>query len=204
MSLISASEKDETKWTRRRSPIPHGTVCGALDRDQLHRAKPEAGDARLMPSAVACKSATCGGAQNHKCKTLQKSGRRAMHSNDESGVLRGIALWVRPRKIVGENQGCKPCSSQPSLPRTGCIIATFPQCESGGIGRRTRLRIWRGNPWGFESPLSHHVRSLSRPSWACFRPACAEIGPRAQPPACFRSNLFGGCDAPLTGAELVA
>src|SRR5215468_10788946 len=27
--------------------------------------------------------------------------------------------------------------------------------ESGGIGRRTRLRIWRGNPWGFESPLSH-------------------------------------------------
>ena len=28
-------------------------------------------------------------------------------------------------------------------------------CESGGIGRRTRLRIWRGNPWGFESPLSH-------------------------------------------------
>jgi integrase len=28
-------------------------------------------------------------------------------------------------------------------------------CESGEIGRRTRLRIWRGNPWGFESPLSH-------------------------------------------------
>src|SRR5271169_807716 len=28
-------------------------------------------------------------------------------------------------------------------------------CESGGIGRRTRLRIWRGNPWGFDSPLSH-------------------------------------------------
>ena len=32
-------------------------------------------------------------------------------------------------------------------------------CESGGIGRRTRLRIWRGNPWGFESPLSHHFHS---------------------------------------------
>src|ERR1700761_6728820 len=27
--------------------------------------------------------------------------------------------------------------------------------ESGEIGRRTRLRIWRGNPWGFKSPLSH-------------------------------------------------
>ena len=33
------------------------------------------------------------------------------------------------------------------------------QCESGGIGRRTRLRIWRGNPWGFKSPLSHHIFS---------------------------------------------
>src|SRR5208282_4193613 len=31
------------------------------------------------------------------------------------------------------------------------------RCESGGIGRRTRLRIWRGNPWGFESPLSHQI-----------------------------------------------
>ena len=30
-------------------------------------------------------------------------------------------------------------------------------CESGGIGRRTRLRIWRVKPWGFESPLSHHT-----------------------------------------------
>src|SRR6185436_17539735 len=29
--------------------------------------------------------------------------------------------------------------------------------ESGGIGRRTSLRSWRGTPWGFESPLSHHA-----------------------------------------------
>jgi hypothetical protein len=38
-----------------------------------------------------------------------------------------------------------------------CIIR-FVQSyssESGGIGRRTRLRIWRVKPWGFESPLSH-------------------------------------------------
>src|SRR5579862_1596180 len=43
-------------------------------------------------------------------------------------------------------------------------------CESGGIGRRTRLRIWRGNPWGFKSPLSHQqVRadSQSRPFSVC-------------------------------------
>ena len=30
--------------------------------------------------------------------------------------------------------------------------------ESGGIGRRTGLRIRRGNLWGFESPLSHHLK----------------------------------------------
>src|SRR5574337_1153624 len=36
-----------------------------------------------------------------------------------------------------------------------------PRRESGGIGRRTRLRIWRGNPWGFESPLSHQALARS-------------------------------------------
>jgi hypothetical protein len=45
-------------------------------------------------------------------------------------------------------------------------------CESGGIGRRTRLRIWRGNPWGFESPLSHqspHRSSVvTRIPWQCY------------------------------------
>jgi hypothetical protein len=33
-------------------------------------------------------------------------------------------------------------------------------CESGGIGRRTRLRIWRRKAWGFESPLSHQLISI--------------------------------------------
>src|SRR5271165_1825893 len=41
--------------------------------------------------------------------------------------------------------------------RLSCyLLVLYMECESGGIGRRTRLRIWRGNPWGFESPLSHH------------------------------------------------
>ena len=30
-------------------------------------------------------------------------------------------------------------------------------CESGGIGRRAGFRFLWGNPWGFESPLSHLV-----------------------------------------------
>ncbi len=28
--------------------------------------------------------------------------------------------------------------------------------ESGGTGRRARLRIWWSDPWGFKSLLSHH------------------------------------------------
>ena len=33
--------------------------------------------------------------------------------------------------------------------------------ESGGIGIRAGFRCQWGNPWGFESPLSHHPAGLS-------------------------------------------
>ena len=39
--------------------------------------------------------------------------------------------------------------------RPGAGILESPNRESGGIGRRARLRIWWDTPWGFESPLSH-------------------------------------------------
>ncbi len=45
--------------------------------------------------------------------------------------------------------------------------------ESGGIGRRTRLRIWRVKPWGFESPLSH--QSLKGRSLRPALPLAAEL-----------------------------
>ena len=35
--------------------------------------------------------------------------------------------------------------------------------ESGGIGRRAGFRFQWGNPWEFESPLSHHWRIPGRP-----------------------------------------
>ena len=51
------------------------------------------------------------------------------------------------------------------------ISVRYKTCESGGIGRRTRLRIWRVKPWGFESPLSHQLKSFSASGtrWAVFR-----------------------------------
>ena len=49
------------------------------------------------------------------------------------------------------DQGLVPASS--GARTRECYGST--RRESGEIGRRTRLRIWRGNPWGFESPLSH-------------------------------------------------
>jgi DNA-binding beta-propeller fold protein YncE len=86
--------------------------------------------------------------------------------------------------------------------RTGKVVDTLPTGngtdaagfgESGGIGRRTRLRIWRSNPWGFESPLSHQysgaavlaapllyatrARFPERPRAGCrFRSDSSEVG----------------------------
>lgn len=34
----------------------------------------------------------------------------------------------------------------------------LPTGRSGGIGRRTRLKIARGDPWGFDSPLRHKIK----------------------------------------------
>src|SRR6185369_12976108 len=54
--------------------------------------------------------------------------------------------------------------------------------ESGEIGRRTRLRIWRREAWGFESPLSH--QKLNSPFLISTRPPacdphCALTGSKA-------------------------
>ena len=52
----------------------------------------------------------------------------------------------------------------------GCTAMLFSHvsskliCESGGIGRRARLRIWYRKVWGFESPLSHQMRAVSSSS----------------------------------------
>jgi hypothetical protein len=70
-------------------------------------------------------------------------------------------------------------------------------CESGGIGRRTRLRIWRGNPWGFESPLSHQrsqrsfdsLRSLRIPAAGSRR--FAPHARRTPQLRIWRGNLWG-------------
>ena len=82
-----------------------------------------------------------------------------------------------------------------------------PRRESGGIGRRTRLRIWRGNPWGFESPLSHQClrwRSLAVPVphrlwlWKIFFPNLFES---TLVPVCpCYPGLHLGCESLVQGA----
>jgi hypothetical protein len=43
------------------------------------------------------------------------------------------------------------------------IKQVSPLCWSGGIGRRTRLKIWRClTAWGFNSPLQHIKCEVSR------------------------------------------
>ena len=53
----------------------------------------------------------------------------------------------RRRAPLALNPALAPSDSAPS------------QCRSGGTGRHAILRGWWGNPWGFESPLRHHMFS---------------------------------------------
>ncbi len=61
-------------------------------------------------------------------------------------------------------------------PQQRVNVSLVSQRESGEIGRRTRLRIWRSNPWGFKSPLSHHL-SLNSPE----RARMSQIKPNPEP-----------------------
>src|SRR5271156_818387 len=56
-----------------------------------------------------------------------------------------------------------------------CECRESAKCESGEIGRRTRLRIWRGNPWGFESPLSHQQLRISSEEHLLKREFCRSL-----------------------------
>jgi hypothetical protein len=55
-----------------------------------------------------------------------------------------LRMAVPPRRSDDETIRHQPCSR-----------------ESGGIGRRARLRIWCRKAWGFESPLSHSTAAAS-------------------------------------------
>src|SRR5579871_5094455 len=68
-------------------------------------------------------------------------------------------LWGRPVHFRSNAHGPaqSPESQSWENDQASYAIIGQPECESGGIGRRTRLRIWRVKPWGFESPLSHQL-----------------------------------------------
>ena len=55
------------------------------------------------------------------------------------------------RKETGYDGECKSLTKERMSKR-----------ESGGIGRRARLRIWSRKGWGFESPLSHQKFSVEK------------------------------------------
>src|SRR5579875_1120145 len=57
-----------------------------------------------------------------------------------------------------QNSGCSQFSNH-----IGKNNASHGLCWSGGIGRRTRLKIWRClTAWGFNSPLQHIKCEVSR------------------------------------------
>ena len=76
------------------------------------------------------------------------------------------------RTLLGSPQK-SPQSGDES--RARFVSGRLQTCESGGIGRRTRLRIWRVKPWGFESPLSHQLLLRAQPSQ--YQPLCPVLCP---------------------------
>jgi hypothetical protein len=92
-------------------------------------------------------------------------------------------LSIHLRQKFAPEQVRRKCSRESFLLLAKHSKLGFGCCESGGIGRRTRLRIWRVKPWGFESPLSHQQLATPRTS-QCFslcpilhppRPGCSTL-----------------------------
>ena len=85
-------------------------------------------------------------------------------------IARAIARLDEYRKTEAESRSKQICTGVPlHFPLHPTILAwrtlltdRKQRRESGGIGRRTRLRIWRVKPWGFESPLSHQQLAAHR------------------------------------------
>src|SRR5581483_4388960 len=49
----------------------------------------------------------------------------------------------------------------PAVPGVTTVLLRSAGRESGGTGRRAGLRIRWGNPWGFDSPLSHSLQLVN-------------------------------------------
>jgi hypothetical protein len=62
-------------------------------------------------------------------------------------------------------------------------------CGCGGIGRRTRLRIWRRKAWGFKS-LHPHYSNFICGSSSVVEHHLAKVGVAGSNPV-FRSNVAG-------------
>ena len=76
-------------------------------------------------------------------------------ASDRGVFANGFGLGGTPAAPVPESAPAPARYNRLRRPRHG-------PGESGGIGIRAGFRCQWGNPWGFESPLSHHCRRPSR------------------------------------------
>ena len=84
------------------------------------------------------------------------------------------------RTLFGGTRGCGIIFGIAKRPDRVLLIYNGAERESGGIGRRARLRIWSRKGWGFETPLSHQHsgRNKARPTARCAmrKPANRQAG----------------------------
>jgi hypothetical protein len=123
---------------------------------------------RLLPSMAANQVSI--GLQEARGMTEQKRIAAELDRRVAERTVEPATANAELRKEIVERESAAETSSRRGF-RHSCVYdrckgRTFASrlvmddCESGGIGRRTRLRIWRVKPWGFESPLSHQIHNL--------------------------------------------
>jgi hypothetical protein len=123
--------RDSEKRSRRR--WRHARALGGWT---VRSRKRRVFDGRTSPATVVKRVPTNCSPARRNYRTLLTRGRE--HSSWTTG-RGGKERWTKAEMYVIE------------------IDEHTPKCESGGTGRRARLRIWSRKGWGFESPLSHQT-----------------------------------------------
>src|SRR5690606_19004902 len=117
----------------------------------IHRQRPGSLTATPLSGAIA-RAAGC--AVRHSGAARPEVDHGPLPDPIRPNTTRGRRMSVSDRPFHRLNGLLPPVS----------FSAVFPG-ESGGTGRRARLRISWARPWGFESPLSHSGANTSGGTW---------------------------------------
>lgn len=130
---------------------------------KLHRCRlslPHRSPCALCLKACPLQSAFVQLSKHLLCGAIERYARKGRIPTATARVHLARPAIMPPTALPAPHPGLDYCVLGPDRVRD---FARVGPCESGGIGRRTRFRIWRRKAWGFEPPLSHHKSFFSSP-----------------------------------------